>query len=246
MNSSGQTREDISKNMHICKLFRTHIKEFFVNISIPYKYFEQADFDISKVMYENEDVLYYNKKYLSDEQAIDFYQVFNRYVKHIVSMFNEKSVLYKHLAKLNNAKDTSFLKTTINGEYEIISPLYIAKIFNKNCVKYKGEIEKIEYFTNQHLDYIMEQARIAIKKFKSKYKYILKTYVLGYPGTSPNVEEHVKQFIARLNNIVYEFAKILIDIKIYAIQPIINNIIDSSILESLLDSNSDKKKVQII
>ncbi|AYV85070.1 MAG: hypothetical protein Satyrvirus3_1, partial [Satyrvirus sp.] len=60
----GETEmyDKMDENKIICKLINIQFKEFFDNIYIPFKFFKYENWKINKVLYDNEDALFYNPK----------------------------------------------------------------------------------------------------------------------------------------------------------------------------------------
>lgn len=183
----------------ICILIKKHIENFYDNIYIPYIFFKKNDWDIKKTLLENKDILYYNEKYLINDDKKIFNNIFKNYVKMIEKIMSNE--LYIYLKKEDNN-----LKKIINS-YPI-SPIYIIELYKNNKI--------------DELDEIMEKVKKEKKKFKIIFKKIIKEYVY-------NTSKDLVYKLGFINSVLMEILKLadkLIKLNVYAIHSIISNIID--------------------
>lgn len=151
----------------------------------------------------------------------------------IEDIFSPDSKLYNFLKKWT---DTSGIKWKSNGEksylksiltnrkYQVISPLYITSIYCEYIKKYENNYDKFNGIFEKHLNNIIINFKNECKKFKKQYNEIVDSYVYEHPLT--NDPSYVLGFINSVILAILIFAEKLIELNIYAIHPIVVQLIE--------------------
>jgi len=223
-----------NKNYVMCRMFNLHIKNFFDdNIYIPIGFFRNGDWKVSKILFDNEDALFYNKKYLPDEDDQQFHEVFTKYVTIIEEIMSPNNKLFEVMtgwtdragSKWRSINKNFYLKNII-AEYDKISPLFIVNLFSELKEKYPDDGSTIKKEFQQTLNEIMVDVKSEIRSFRKIFKEIVMMYVYEYPIDS-NDDTHIKGLINSIILSIITFADRLLDLNVYAIHAIVNNIIDN-------------------
>lgn len=237
----------------ICRLLKKHIPNFYDNIYIPFKFFNKGKWQVDKILNDNKDVLYYNESYLMVKDLNNFSDIFKEYIRMVKINFDTKNNFFLFLQKWDTmTNNKSYLKSLIVGKkYNIFSPAHIADIYQENCKLFSGEDESvivisIKNKTEQYLDKQLKASRRIIEKFKKRYQRIINSYVYEYPIS--NVQMSYQKNL--INNVIKEIlstAKKLIKLHIYAIHPIIYDIIDYFLpLDDINQFESNNRKLIVV
>jgi hypothetical protein len=222
------------ENKTICRLIRIHLREFYDDICIPYNFFNNEGWNVDKVLYNNENVLFYNKKYIDDADKKRFDFVFNKYVNMLKEIFIPTNVLQVYLKKWTDTSsikwksnaDNSYLKTLLTeGKYQYISPSYTSNLFYVNCKKYGNDITKIRDETEKTLNDVVKNVKKEISQFKKNYNGIVKSYVYKCPHDMNEINVFSKTFIRSTILEIMNLIEKMVDLHVYAIHPIVENII---------------------
>ncbi len=248
-NEQFESRDDsdldyeTEQNQTMCRLLRIQLKEFFGDIHIPYDYFRKDNWNISKVLYDNEDILFYNKKYITGTDEPRFFEVFDKYISMLEEIFTPNNKLFIFLKRWTNMNDKrwkntgvkSYLKTLLtHNVYQIISPSYISNLFCeicnncKNNEKYKNSEsfnDVIKKKTEKKLDGLISQVRTETKIFRREYNNIVSSYVFEFPYVTDDKEFYTIAFINCIIMLIVDFAEKLINLNVYAIHPLVQEII---------------------
>ena len=224
-----------NENKTICRLINIHFKEFFDDIYIPFDFFRKDDWKINKVLYNNEDILFHNKTYLPEEDEPRFYEVFNKYIAVLEEILTPNNKLYCFLKRWTDTTQVkwkpnhseSCLRTLlIDRTYQSISPAYITNIYCEISKRYQDESDKIKPELEKHLNQIISDTEKEIEIFKKNYDEIISMYVYEYPF---DMQDKNLYDLAFINSILLEILNVsekLIDLHIYTIHPIVNNVIE--------------------
>lgn len=224
-------------NERICKLISSHLEYFFDFIYIPIDHFSTENWKIKEVLYENKDVLFYDKKYLSHDQ---FRDVFDKYISMLENIFSPFGKLIFYIEQWNYLADENLLKRLIvHKKYRYISPSYIANIYDDSIKKEKyWEVEKK---LSEHLDGIYHAAKKEMVQFKKHFLSIIMYHVYWFPFRTNKLLEIVIKFILNLT-------EKMVGLNVYAIHPIVNNVVEfylplEEIIEYDLESNDGRELV---
>lgn len=227
-------RQQMEKCKEMCRMINVNLKEFYDDIFIPLSYFRNEQWDIAKVLYDNEDSLFYNEKYLPPDDHNRFYEVFDKYVTMVEDIMSPENKLYLFLKKWTDTSETkwkqnntqSYLKNILlKRKYQVISPGYIANLYYNLCKKYRNDLEKMKEEFEKYLDTIIANMRKEIKIFKKIYNKIVDSYVYENPINNTSNDIYICGFINSIILAVLDFAEKLIEQNIYAIHPIVMDII---------------------
>lgn len=227
-----QTSED---NRTVCRLLKIHLDDFYDDINIPFGYFRDANWKISKVLYDNDDVLFYNKKYMTEEDNTRFYEVFDKFIDMIEDIMNPKSKLVIFLKKWTDMSNLrwkanesrSYLKSLlVHKKYQYISPEYTTSIYCDLCEQYPNDVDKIKGNLTKRLDKIVQEVRTEVREFRKNYNEIVTSYTYEYPLHVQDKDIYVLGFINSIILTIISFAEKLIDLHVYAIHPIVNSVIE--------------------
>jgi hypothetical protein len=240
---SRNNDEEMNKNQTVCRLLNIQLRNFFDDIYIPYTFFKNDKWNINKTLYDNEDVLFYNKKYLTDTDEINFFQIFDKYISMLEDIFCQDNKLYIFLKKWTDMTSTrwktngtkSYLKTLLtNPKYQFISPSYTTNLYCEMCNKYKNN-EKykdhdaysdiIKKKMEKKMDQISSQIKKEVRIFRRGYNEIVTSYVYEYPYNTDDKKIYTKAFVNCVIMFVLDFIEKLIDLNVYAIHPIVYEII---------------------
>ena len=225
--------ELITKNKIMCRLINIQLREFYDDIYIPYNFFKDGEWNISKILYNNEDSLFYNKKYLTKEDEERFYHVFSKYVTMLEDIFspdNRLQVFLRNWTDMNHDKwktngTKSYLKSILTDrKYQVISPLYVVNIYCECAKKFNNDRDKIKNKLESHLDDIVKNIKKEARLFKEQYHQIVSAYVYEHP--IENDTSYILGFINSIILLILDFAEKLIDLNVYAVHPIVQQIIE--------------------
>lgn len=256
MDKTCDNNSDLEENIKICRLLSMHIKNFYSKIDISMKMFKNENWNIQKVLINNEHVLFYTHKYMIDDDKERFYKIFYKYVDMINSIFSTDSVINQYLNKWTDMRtckwrpiNGSFVKKVINSEkYNIISPEYIANFINDTCSKDidSATVKKITFY---HLDEIIKNYCIQLDIFSNTVQQIVESYVCYYPSEDCEIKIYVKVFVNTIITAILDFAEKLIELNIYAIRPIMNDVVDEYVVFDMICNNDalcEKRRKNII
>lgn len=247
--SENNKKKEQKRNRMICEMINLHLNEFFDDIYIPFDFFKENDWKIRKVLYDNEDALFYHSKYLINDDENRFYEIFDKYVSMIEEILSPtpNNKLYIYLKKWSSGYNNEFLKSLILDDYQVISPLYTTNLYCKYRHKY-DDAHKLRNKIQHHLDKIIKSMKKEIKTFKHQYFRIVDRYVAEFPIDGDNTS-YISGFINSVILEILNLAEKLINLHIYAIHPIISEIVNhyfplDRITES--DSKQSRKRICII
>ncbi|ANB50708.1 hypothetical protein [Powai lake megavirus] len=246
------SREKQEKNKKICRLLKKFIKNFYDNIHIPYHFFKENKWNISKTLNNNEDVLFYNEEFLISLNSDRFYEVFDKYILLMDDIFYPKNTLNLFLKKISkiNIDDNNIAKYLINifnnKKYRFISPEYVInKYFDyKNNSNNEHDIRTQ---LNDHLNEIMDKVRNHVKNFKMVYHEMLSHFISERPMDQDLQKNYVLNFIGSVLISIFDFCEKIIELNIYAFHPIVLNIIESTLpLDDIFLHEPEKYKNKIM
>lgn len=235
----------ILANYTSCRLINMHMRKYFDDIYVTYRMFRDGEWDVSKVLYQNEDILFYSKRFVPNQDRSLFDPVFTKYVSMLENIFDQRNMLMAYLRmwtdmskprwKANNKK--SYLLNLINGKYRIIDPSYTVTVFHDNRLQYAarpGSSKKtiarsmalIQTKTEEHLNQIMSNVNRILRVFNRNYKRLVNTYVYGHSSKETTRELYLKALLNCTSLSIFEVADKLIDQHIHAVHPLINDIIE--------------------
>lgn len=243
--------EKTPENKTICRLVNLHMDYFFDDIYVPYNFFKANDWKISKVLYDNEDALFFNNKYLTKEDEERFYEVFDKYISMIEEILTPDNKLCIFLKKWTDmteprwkAKNKSYLKSLlIDDKYQYISPVYITNIYCDLNKKYKTDNDKIKQEIEKHLDGIVKKVKKEIHSFRKSFDEIIFSYVYEHPSDPKEKNVYSRGLINSVMVAILNFTEKLIDLNVYAVHPIIVNVTDYYLpLDRINEHQSNKNR----
>lgn len=249
--------DPMEKNRTMCRLLNIQLREFYDDIYIPYNFFKNGDWNISKILYDNEDSLFYNKKYLTEEDEKRFHDVFSKYIVLIEEIFNPDNSLYICLnnwtdaneEKWRNIEHKTYLKSILTkSKYQIISPSHTVNLYRYYSRQFLADRKKCNEKFEEHLNSIIINFKKEYKLFCTQYNEIVDLYVCEHPLY--NDSNYVLGFINSVILLIIDFSEKLINLNIYAIHPIIVEIIEYYTpldeINSYRSSENNGKKLYII
>uniref|UniRef100_A0A6G6ABL4 Uncharacterized protein n=1 Tax=Borely moumouvirus TaxID=2712067 RepID=A0A6G6ABL4_9VIRU len=233
IDSDKKSNHKTNQNKNTCKLLK-NIINFYDNIYIPYKYFQNDKWNINKTLNNNEDVLFFNQEILFEEHFDRFYEVFDKYILLMEDIFNPKNMLNPFLKKIsdidieNNEKAKFLIKIINSRRYKYISPEYIINQYVeiKNQQQDESEVQNI---LRENLNEIISNTKKYIKEFGEEYKHHVCKYISEYPFEENLQQNYTKTFLNNVLLSIYDCCNKLLDLKIYACHVIILGIIDSTL-----------------
>lgn len=227
--------KDSQENRTICRLLKLHLDEFYSDIYIDYADFRNNKWKINKVLYDSEHVLFYIKRFLTEEDDTKFYEVFEKYTEMIEEIMNPNNKLSHFLKRWTDMTGSVWLDKNINSylkslithkKYQYISPEYTTNIYYTLCKKYSNNIELVKVDIEEHLNGIVSNVRSEIKEFKSVYNEIIASYTYEFPIDSTEQYTYTLGFINSIILSILIFAEKMIELHVYAVHPIINGVIE--------------------
>lgn len=230
-------------NQVICRLLNLHLNDFFNDIFIPFDHFKHGNWKISKILYDNEDCIFYKEKYVPPEDRERFYEVFEKFTNMIENILDPKTKLCSFLKKLTNMDEPkwkyngtqSYLRRIMKQQkYQTISPLYIIDTYCEISKKYAKEDDasvketKIKEEHGASLDAIIKKTTREIRIFIRKYNSIVESFVFENPIQHIEMKDniYVMGFINSVILAIFDFIDKLLDLNIYAVHTIVIDIID--------------------
>ncbi|MEM0354033.1 MAG: hypothetical protein QXW79_00490 [Thermoplasmata archaeon] len=237
--NNTQNECDNNKNREICSLIYLHLKHFYDNICISYQCFKNNGWQIEKVVHKDRYYSFFNNKFILQKNREQFHRVFEKYVEIIYEILSSESRLYIFLKRWTDSLETywkakpasskTYLKTIlVHRNYQLISPAYIADLYCEMSKQYKNQSDMIIFDLENQLKKIIQKTRKEIRNFSKFYKEVLEHYVYKYP-LNKSKECQIKHTFKFLNNIIFLMLNLvekLVNLKIYAIFPIIHGIDD--------------------
>ncbi|QGR54049.1 hypothetical protein [Moumouvirus maliensis] len=233
IDSDKKSNHKTNQNKTTCKLLK-NITNFYDNIYIPYKYFQNDKWNVNKTLNNNEDVLFFNQEILFEEHFDRFYEVFDKYILLMEDIFNPKNMLNPFLKKIsdidieNNEKAKFLIKIINSRRYKYISPEYIINRYVeiKNQQQDESEVQNI---LREDLNEIISNTKKYVKEFGEEYKHHVCKYISEYPFEENLQKNYTKTFLNNVLLSIYDCCDKLLDLKIYACHVIILGIIDSTL-----------------
>jgi len=226
---------EADENRTACRVLNIHLREFFDDIHVPYDFFKNNDWKVHKVLYDNEDALFYNKKYLTEDDKSRFYEVFDRYIAMIEEIMDPNNKLINFLKRWTDMSGTrwrtngsrTYLKTVLlDPNYQFISPLYTTELFCYLSRKHQFDNDSIRIEMEKHLDILTQKIKKEIRTFKKTHKETVMAYVYEFPLDVSSKRIYVLAFVNSVILSIIDFVEKLLDLHVYAIHPIVNQIID--------------------
>jgi len=236
-NEADPSETTNEQNKTICRQINVQLREFFDDIYISFNCFKRNEWKISKVLYDNEDALFYNELFFTGNDNMKFNEVFAKYIAMIEEIMTADNQLYVFLKnwtdksnfrwKANLKSQNSYLKGILtNGNYQIISPSYITDIYCELGKQYRDNEALLKQLFENKLNHITHNTRTETSKFKQAFNSLLESYVYEQPL---EYEQRPLYTLAFLNGIVMtimDYAEKLIDLNVYAIHAIISQLIE--------------------
>ncbi|BCS83287.1 hypothetical protein QLL95_gp0836 [Cotonvirus japonicus] len=231
--SSDYNHMEMKKNRIVCCMIKRFISDFFDNIYVPYKYFRKDSWNILETLNNNEDILFFNKNFMTKSDKDRFYEVFDKFVIMVGEILCSDSDLYECLKnmpdtsihRINKNSDEYYILSLFNNrKYCYISPVHILQIYDKYSRKYTDQNLKLK--TENELNSIIKNVRKEINIFKTTYDNLTMSYVCEKPFDNAETDTYVKGFVNSIMLEILDFAEKLIDLNIYAVHIIITEIID--------------------
>ena len=125
--------------------------------------------------------------------------------------------------KTNDKKP--YLKSILTKrKYQIISPSYTTNVYSEYIQKFSDNREKFKENFEHHLDTIIAEFKDEYKKFQVLYNEIVDAYVYEHPLVYD--PHYVMGFINSVLLAILDFVEKLIELNIYAIHPILIQVIE--------------------
>lgn len=237
-NEDNNDEKETQKNELICRIIKVHFSEFYDDIYVPFKFFKNGDWKIGKILYDNEDVLFYHDDYLTENDKERFHDIFSKYVIMIEEILSTDNKLYCFLEKWTNTTGLypksnlakSHLRNILNNtKYHDISPAHIAKIYWQISKKYNNDGQSRDKINSEVINYL-DDLVLKIKKEKKKFTRIHHEIVYAHVYEQPiDYDPKSAYSISFINCIIMailDCAERLINLNVYTIHTIINEIID--------------------
>ena len=222
-------------NYSICRLLKVQISDFYDHIYIPYTHFKFDNWGIDNVINSNTDALFYNETYMTEDDKVEFEEVFKKYAKMISDIMDPSNKFYEYLykwtefdsnvwKKKKNNLSTVYLMIT---KFKYVSPLFILGEYFSYLKKHKGaDRETVHNYLHKYLTKHMKGINIHVKNFKKAYTETINKFVYLHPLQYEYNSNYAKGFVNTLILETLDLTNILIDQNIYAIHSIITEIID--------------------
>lgn len=226
----ADTATNTTDTKKMCRLIRKHLKGVYDDIYVSYKYIRQNDWNIANSMHDNTDSLFYDGDYMTESDTNRFYEIFHRYVSVVIEpIFNYSNQLSRYMQSWSDKSSSTYLKRLmIEGDYAILSPLFVADAYKKKYMKYKKDKTRLDNKFKKYLDGIILEYNKERKLFKHTYREIIDSYVYECPLdiVLDSNSTYVKGFINSIIMTILDFAEKIIELNVYAIHSIVNEIID--------------------
>jgi hypothetical protein len=223
----------------LCNRINRLHPDVYDEINIPHRFFAAGKFDISTVLDDNTDILFYNGRYLSEQDDEDFDVAFAAHKKVLSDIFDTKSSFNAFLIKyeMEKRKNKSLPKTSnlaqlreliINREYCIISPVCILDFF----IDFRRTEEPLVALrsTENELKIIMEDVFEHVAAFETNFQTAVQEFVYEPDHTTTTIDP------SRSNNLVntiiletIKFTKKVSELNIYPINSIVCSIVDRNV-----------------
>jgi len=212
-------------NKKICQLLGTHFDRFYDNIGVEIKLFRRENWNFMQVIADNEDVLFYNEQFMSDTNKLKFCLVFPKYISLVKQNFLTTSNLFVFLNNLHISDKTNYLKNImIDKKFCLISPSYIMELYVHYLTLYKRQHHVIQRKMEAKLLNILKCTMTNIYQFADQYELLVDVYVREFPITKQSIDDHKNNFLHNVFDMILNFIDKLVDLNIYAIHPIIDNV----------------------
>uniref|UniRef100_A0A6C0CAX5 Uncharacterized protein n=1 Tax=viral metagenome TaxID=1070528 RepID=A0A6C0CAX5_9ZZZZ len=240
---------DIKANKEICLLLRKYFKEFYNNIYVPIDFFKMNNWNVTEVLTDNIDVLYYNDKYFRKNDKI-FSVVFAKYVDLVKKNFSSNSNLKMLLSEF--PIDTHFKEIISCRKYKFISPAYIADLY----ISCRDDSEQLKMMI-KILDILFDEIKIKMSSFVDEFAKCFDDYVRLAPlniGIGVNntkiMQNYNQSYINDLSMIILNFAQELINMNVYAIHSLVNRVISIDFPYDIInqydpEENNDRELIVI-
>lgn len=207
---------DLDENKKMCTLVRKHLRHFYDNIYVPMQFFKTNDWNISQVLSDNVDVLFYNEDYIRKRNHKTFNSAFRRYTNLIQKNLNTDSNLYALLSE--TPLDPQFKIIVACNKYRFISPAYIADLY----VSCQGDKEQLRTMINM-LDILIDRLQAKMIIFLEEFAKSFEEYV----DTAPldGTRAHTRSYINDLMMMICSFTKELVNMNIYAVHVLVYRIV---------------------
>jgi len=204
---------DIKANKEMCLLLRKYFKEFYNNIYVPIDFFKMNDWNITEVLTDNVDVLYYNDKYSKKNNDKNFFIVFGKYVDLVKKNFSLNSNLHMLLSEL--PIDICFKNIILCPKYRFISPAYIADLY----ISCREDADQLKMMI-KILDILIDQVKNKILSFADEFTKSFDNFIYLTPLKANNyriIQNYNQIYINNLLNMIWIFSHELVNMNIYAV-----------------------------
>jgi hypothetical protein len=216
---------DIKANKEICMLLRKNFKEFYHNIYIPIDFFKMNNWNITEVLTDNVDALYYNDKYFRKNNDKIFSIVFGKYVDLIKKNFSLNSNLYMLLSE--TPIDVNFKNIISCQKYKFISPAYIADLY----ISCREDNEQLKMMI-KILDILFDEIKAKIFSFVDEFAKSFDNHIYLAPlnigmGTNNNkmVQNYNHIYVDNLLTMILNFSHELVNMNVYAVHTLVDKVI---------------------
>ncbi len=233
--SENEINPEPEKTKTMGRLIRIHIRSFFDNIYIPFKFFNNEEWVLEEILDKNKDVLFYHEDYISEANKKIFENIYSKFRNFLFEIFSTGTTFCNFLKKWTDMSDqkwknnntVSYLRKILSDEkYEYISPIHVTNLYFDISKKNKGNVDVIKKELENQLNKINLQTKKETKKFKNTYHKLLTAYVINYPINIHDCRQYSIDFLNLVYVEICKFIDTLLDMHVYGFHPIIEDVVE--------------------
>lgn len=206
-------RENRSRLHQINKVYTN----FLDNICLTQVEFRNCLYNVNKVLQNKNYFFSYDKTRITQENINAYELVYEKYCNIIKSIFE----LNLKKTQILNLKPAIELSNT--DKFDIFSPKYIIDTYASICENNDNQTVYMKMTADLEKKY--KKVKKYYKLFNKKYYSLINKFILNCPENLELMYNYQTTFLNNLLKVVIDFCNYMIDINVYAVPLLINNVV---------------------
>lgn len=209
----------LENKQKLFKVIKT-FTNFLDNINISLQDFRRNKYDIVSTLNESKNDFYFDELRITNDNEKEFVIIFEKWCNMISSILE----LYNHIPSIHL---DNFIEIANTDKFDIFSPV---NLLDKYILLFNNDknSQNIQEFSKKYYnDYKIVKKNY--KLFDRKYKSLIGQFVLCSPENYDLLTDYFTNFSNSLFETILEFCKNMINMNVYAIPRLINDVISEYI-----------------